>query len=453
MNLTTQPLKNIPVILLLAGSFIFLATKMLPKSTKAQNNVDVLLSPPTQVLYAGDSFTVAVQIQAGTETLDSANAYLNFDPAKLKVITMTPGTTLPDAISSAYNNDLGQIDYTATLSAATASGTFDLVSIQFQAMAESSATAITFSQSTTRETTVALAATSIPINVNQSTVTATSPIIINELMINPDAVTDANGEWIELYNPTANSIDLDGCVVKDNGNNSHTIDNSGSLIISAGGYLVLARNGNSSENGGVTVDYVGSFVLANSADEIILGCNGIEYDRVEYDSSFPIVAGASMQLIDPTRDNNIGGNWCESTTAWPGSAGDLGTPGTANDCPSTAITLVNFAAVQGSTGVTVTWETGTEIDNAGFNLHRATAKTGPYTKINPTLIPAKGDAVSGASYLYRDNVATDPNQTYYYKLEDIDTNTASTFHGPVNTASDVSGSPDMLRVYLPVIFK
>ncbi len=119
----------------------------------------------------------------------------------------------------------------------------------------------------------------------------------------------------------------------------------------------------------------------------------------------------------------------------------------------TAITLTNFTAMQSSEGVTIAWETGTEIDNAGFNLYRATAEAGPYTKINDLLIPAKGDPVSGASYVYLDSSATDPNQTYYFKLEDIDTGGTSTFHGPINTASGVSGEPNGMRVYLPIVFK
>ncbi|MCG3209543.1 MAG: hypothetical protein FOGNACKC_03170 [Anaerolineae bacterium] len=119
----------------------------------------------------------------------------------------------------------------------------------------------------------------------------------------------------------------------------------------------------------------------------------------------------------------------------------------------TAITLASFAAVQGSGGVTVTWQTGTEIDNAGFNLHRATSPAGPYTRVNPAIIPAKGEAVSGASYTYFDAAATEANTVYYYKLEDIDTSGISTFRGPVDTASGTTGNPDGQRIFLPVITK
>ena len=155
-------------------------------------------------------------------------------------------------------------------------------------------------------------------------------IVINEVMQDPDAVADADGEWFEVYNTTENDLDLLGCVISDNDTDSHTIATS--LVVTAGGYAVLARNGSTTANGGLTPDYVySSFILANDDDEIILTCNDIEIDRVEYDdgATFPDPTGASMILDDPALDNNIGTNWCESVT--PYGDGDLGTPGAVND--------------------------------------------------------------------------------------------------------------------------
>jgi len=96
----------------------------------------------------------------------------------------------------------------------------------------------------------------------------------------------------------------------------------------------------------------------------------------------------------------------------------------------TAITLVSFTAEAGVSSVTLAWETGTEVDNAGFNLYRATAAEGTYTKVNAALIAAEGDPVSGASYSFLDEGLA-PG-TYYYKLEDVDLNGVVTKHGPVS---------------------
>ena len=96
--------------------------------------------------------------------------------------------------------------------------------------------------------------------------------------------------------------------------------------------------------------------------------------------------------------------------------------------PATAITLASFTARPSGSSVMLAWETGTELDNAGFNLYRATAADGPYTRINETLIAAEGDAVAGASYSFLD---TPGYGTFYYQLEDVDYYGVSTLHGPV----------------------
>ena len=86
-------------------------------------------------------------------------------------------------------------------------------------------------------------------------------------------------------------------------------------------------------NGGVMLDYAygSGFFLANGADELVL-LDGLlrEIDRVEWDGgpTFPDPNGASMALLDPLLDNNVGANWVASTAAF--GDGDLGTPGNPN---------------------------------------------------------------------------------------------------------------------------
>ena len=158
-------------------------------------------------------------------------------------------------------------------------------------------------------------------------------LVINEIMQNPAAVSDSNGEWFEVFNTTGSPIDMNGLVIQDDGSNTHTI--SSSVMVPAGGFAVLGRNSNSGTNGGVTVDYqYSSFTLANGDDEVLILHGLTEIDRVNYDGgpSFPDPTGASMALNDLTNDNNDGSNWCTSSTAF--GDGDLGTPGATNDCPA-----------------------------------------------------------------------------------------------------------------------
>ena len=155
-------------------------------------------------------------------------------------------------------------------------------------------------------------------------------LVINEIMQNPSAVGDSSGEWFEIFNSGSSTVDLDGYEFRDNGSDSFLV--SGLLEIVAGGYLVFGNNGDSATNGGVTVDYVYSgMFLANGDDELILSdSNDVELDRVEWDGgpNFPDPTGASMELINPALDNNVGSNWVESTQTF--GDGDLGTPGAAN---------------------------------------------------------------------------------------------------------------------------
>jgi len=168
--------------------------------------------------------------------------------------------------------------------------------------------------------------------------TASPPIadtvVINEIMQNPSVVSDTNGEWFELFNTTADDIDIDSWTVNDNGSNVFVINNGAPLIVPAGGFLVLGRNADESTNGGVNVDYEYSgFFLANGDDEIVLlDISLAEVDRVEWDGGpgFPDPTGASMALIDTALDNNAGANWCTAASAF--GDGDSGTPGQVNDC-------------------------------------------------------------------------------------------------------------------------
>jgi predicted extracellular nuclease len=159
-------------------------------------------------------------------------------------------------------------------------------------------------------------------------------IVINEIIQNPAAVSDNNGEWFELANGTPDPVDIDGWTVKDNGSNLHVIANGGPLVIPAGGFLVLGRDANAAANGGVAIDYQYSNIfLGNGSDALILLDTALsEVDRVEWDNgaTFPDPTGTSMALKDPALDNNVGANWCESQT--PFGNGDLGTPGAPNDC-------------------------------------------------------------------------------------------------------------------------
>lgn len=163
---------------------------------------------------------------------------------------------------------------------------------------------------------------------------AASPgdLVISEIMQNPAAVGDTQGEWVEIYNATGSVIDMDGWTLGDGVGEAHTIDAGGSLPVAAGGFVVLGRNSDPLVNGGYTPDYVYTgMVLGNGIDRVVIREGGVTIDSVGYDDGglFPDPSGASMELIGPALDNNIGTNWEENVTDVYGD-GDYGTPGSAN---------------------------------------------------------------------------------------------------------------------------
>ena len=87
--------------------------------------------------------------------------------------------------------------------------------------------------------------------------------------------------------------------------------------------------------------------------------------------------------------------------------------------------------------VIVEWTTGSEVDTAGFNLYRSESAEGPYVKINRELIPPSSDPILGGQYVYTDTNVV-PGRVYYYQLEDVELDGASTRHGPVEVVARAS---------------
>ena len=116
----------------------------------------------------------------------------------------------------------------------------------------------------------------------------------------------------------------------------------------------------------------------------------------------------------------------------------------------TIVDLVSFDAIGYFGKVSVRWTTDSEIDNAGFNIYRSLDPDGGYIKINSDLIPGLGSSAMGKEYEFRDNDVTD-GLTYYYKLEDVEFDGASTMHGPVEAHpgldSDGDGMTDDWEYY------
>lgn len=175
------------------------------------------------------------------------------------------------------------------------------------------------------------------INLNGQTAPRQGEILITEIMVNPEVVSDANGEWIEIWNATAHDLLLNGLTLKDAGSNQHVITSTEKLVMPAKSYWVLARNGDILTNGGVVANYVyQNFTLSNTSDQVIINAaDEMLIDQVSYSSGWPVVSGASMELHPDYQSfsgNDEPEHWFPARIAF--GAGDKGSPGKANPLSS-----------------------------------------------------------------------------------------------------------------------
>jgi hypothetical protein len=159
-------------------------------------------------------------------------------------------------------------------------------------------------------------------------------LLITEIMYDPVSLTDANGEWFEIYNNTNRSISLQNLVIKKD-DDSHIINEA--ITLNSHSYYVLARTDQA-----VSVDnyvYGTGISLTNSGAVLSInnygsdGTDGSVICSVNYGAEdFPAATGASLNL-DPDRlnqaDAESGTSWCVAASVY--NTGDLGTPGIEND--------------------------------------------------------------------------------------------------------------------------
>jgi hypothetical protein len=159
---------------------------------------------------------------------------------------------------------------------------------------------------------VAVSSFLIVLNVNNTNLSAhaeslnatATHIVINEVYYDPVNGKDSGkgAEWVEIYNPTSNSIDISGWRISDdpvpNGANEGYWGFPSGTIIKSGGYIVVTGDtaefqkdfpnvipnfDTNSSNSIPNVNKGGSFGLADSGDDVhLFDSNGNEIDVMWY---------------------------------------------------------------------------------------------------------------------------------------------------------------------------
>lgn len=161
-------------------------------------------------------------------------------------------------------------------------------------------------------------------------------LLITEIMANPSALADTEGEWFEVYNNSDRTLQLQNLILGRDDASRHTI--SEDLELLPGEYLVFERSDTATDASGAYV-FGSDLLLPNTGAVLSVFNEGSQSDpgalifSVDYGAvNFPEGTGASIAL-DPDLMNAVdailGTSWCISTSSY--YTGDLGTPGSAND--------------------------------------------------------------------------------------------------------------------------
>jgi hypothetical protein len=140
-------------------------------------------------------------------------------------------------------------------------------------------------------------------------------LIITEIMYNPPESGDDTLEFIEIYNPGQEVVNMYGCHFS---NGIEFIFPE--YFLQPDGYVVIAKDSSAMHNtfGIISFQWT-SGGLKNSGETIVLsGLTGVTIDSVPYDDNtpWPVLPdgnGPSLTMCDIQTDNSLGENWNTST--------------------------------------------------------------------------------------------------------------------------------------------
>ena len=139
------------------------------------------------------------------------------------------------------------------------------------------------------------------------------------------------GDWVELHNPTNESIAIGLWEFKD-GDDTHVFIIPENQVLESGAYLVLCKDSLAfNDNFPNVSNFIGEFDFGlNGGGELVrlFDAEELPVDEVNYNDSSPWPLepdgnGPTLELIHPSLDNDLGQNWATSDN-------NGGTPGMVN---------------------------------------------------------------------------------------------------------------------------
>lgn len=156
-------------------------------------------------------------------------------------------------------------------------------------------------------------------------------IVINEIMYAPNP---GEPEWIELFNTTSSSIDLENWKISNrNGSTKYTMTDH-SLSLNANGYIVITKDTALFRNVHPAFHYtiiqsssLPTFLFNNNGDAVVLfDSRGSMMDSVHYSPIWGGKDGKSLERIEPTGSSTDSTNWgtsIDSLNSTPGRQNSL----------------------------------------------------------------------------------------------------------------------------------
>jgi hypothetical protein len=287
-----------------------------PLPTYAQGSVSIEVNPPSKTVQVDEIFDVTIQVVAGAQQVDGAEVHLTFDPAFLEVQSLAAGTNLPmTLVPPTFDNGAGTIDYGAgALPPSLPSGTFDLLTITFKALAQTTGTGLTFITTGFPKTDATFQGNSILASVGPGSVviepSVIASLVINEIDYDQPGTDDA--EFIEIKNVSDQSINLDLYAIElVNGNGGgaavyQTIDLP-NVDLATDGYYVVCGDAANVTNCDLDVS-TNTNLIQNDTDAVAIVLSDTVIDTVSYegDTGAPYTETAGVTPGDNNDDDAIG---------------------------------------------------------------------------------------------------------------------------------------------------